>query len=71
MTGSTLASLAANSDIFQTSCSSYLGIQYCPSYIAQIFVPLRFAFIFYSKILSFEPTHGAPHAPNRRTISPD
>jgi len=31
----------------------------------KLFVPLRFAIIFYSKILSIEPTHGVPPAPHR------
>jgi len=68
MTGSTLTALAANPAIFHTSCSSQLGIQYCPSSVAIIFVPLRFAIIFYSKIFSIEPTHGAHRAPNRQKM---
>ena len=38
------------------------------SSIFHIFVPLRFAIFFYSKIFSIEPTHGAPPAPNRRNM---
>jgi hypothetical protein len=33
------------------------------SSITQLFVPLRFAIIFYSKIFSIEPTHGEHHLP--------
>ena len=39
-----------------------------PSSIVQLFVPLRFAIFFYSKITIIEPTHGAPPAPHRRTM---
>ncbi|MGB6423072.1 MAG: hypothetical protein WBD56_02070 [Anaerolineales bacterium] len=38
------------------------------SSIVQSFVPLRFAIFFYSKIFIIEPTHGAPPAPNQRTM---
>ncbi|MCJ7661852.1 MAG: hypothetical protein MUO67_22125, partial [Anaerolineales bacterium] len=42
-----------------------------PSSIVQLFVPLRFKIIFYSKIFIIEPTHGASPTPNRRTMCPD
>ena len=39
------------------------SVVYRPSSIVLLFVPLRFAIIFYSKIFSIEPTHGEHHLP--------
>ena len=55
MTGSNLTTLAAKS----------------ASSIVQLFVPLRFKIIFYSKIFFIEPTHDPSTTPNRRPMSPD
>jgi hypothetical protein len=69
MTGLTLTSLAVSPAIFQTPCSSYLGIR--SSFVCRTIIrSSSFRDYFYSKILIIEPTHGAPHAPNQRTRGP-